>query len=181
MKETIHPHYLMKVKENKRVKVKAINGASQSGRSALTTQGKVIHLVSSRIRNAEPVNRKITLTGGENLTGKESQALEFIRNHVAKIGVMPSRRELQTFLFESGLSTQQGARLVNGVIVSGACSAANVVWQALESKGALARVISSGARGSVLARDEKADELAAVKLLRSLGYSVRKPTKKTIK
>lgn len=171
----------MQVKKNKKVKIQAVNAIAQSGRSALTTQGKMVHLVAGRIRNADSVNRKITLTGGGNLTNKESKALGFIKEHVAKTGVMPSRRELQGFLYETGLSTQQGARVVNGAIVSGACSSANVIWQALESKGELARVLSSGARGSILARDEKAEIDNAIKLLRSLGYSVRKPTKKTIK
>lgn len=170
-----------KVSKEKRVKIKAVTGSAQSGRSTLTTQGKTVHLVSASIRNAEPVNRKVTLSGGGNLTDKESKALTFIKDHVAKTGVMPSRRELQAFLYGAGLSAQQGARVENGVIVSGACSSANVIWQALESKGELARVLSSGARGSILARDEKAEIDNAIKLLRSLGYSVRKPTKKTIK
>jgi hypothetical protein len=162
------------VKKKAQVKLVKVHGIAQAGRATVTTHGNTVHLMAGSIRGAMPVNRSTVLNGGTNLTGKEESALNFIKRHKTTVGVMPSRRELQTFLFESGLSTQQGTREENGKIISGACSAANNVWQALENKGAIARVLASGARGSVLAIDEKQAIKEAIALLKKNGYNVAK-------
>lgn len=167
-----------KVARPKKVKA-SLTVSVQAGRTVTTVSGNTRHMQAVSVRNAKPVDRKTTLASGiHSLNAKEFSLLSFIRKYYAENGIMPDRRIAQhEALFLTGLSNQKGSRMENGVFVSGACSACNVVWESLEAKGELARVLASGSRGSILARDEKAETENAIAYLRSQGYTVTAPRK----